>query len=467
MYLLKFNHQAMKTNEKVRPSRIVARSQTIHGHRQAHSKSSASGNNLPSRNSKRKSKQRSSAVALLSKSFINSINQAIRRIENNEVCPLTVPTGRIDRLDNFDEVFSLFEIPELDDYEYDPFDYPATVERALNGHFKCDDIVISEDIASSDVLISIKELPTETDQPFYRVYEYDEVVSYFKDGIGTYLMMLLTFLNGHGFINEFCGGQGEWLHEMAMDSYEEEKDDNNYDKKELINMLHQSRSIEVTQKRFDKLNRYLSTDIDLNKIADLILTYEPENRHLKRLAIALRELQEFILHFENFYEKYLDETNIYDMIVWFGNSDHTDYYLSQYNENYGEIGTYIKFPHAQKMENDLDDRMIAWWNLARDQFKEFNIKPYKSLISTYDNLLNTLTNAEIITAVTGLFNKSEFAVAFHRELDRMQGCSPGICGKWESIGVSTSFFELLKAAYRNDLGKQKDQLPGHASSTPA
>ena len=457
----------MKTNEKVRPSRTVARSKKIHEHRQAHCKHAKSRNKLPVKYRRIKpSGKRSSAVALLSKSFINSINSAIRKIENNEFHPLITPVQSTDKLVKFEEVFGLFDIPELDDYEYDPFNFPETVAQALNQHFKCDDILVSVN-PEDNVIISITELPTETDQPYFRVYDYSEISWYFEHGVGTYFLMIWTFLNDHGFINDYCAGQGEMYSDMAREDYEYNKDNNNYGKEDLSDMLHQARSIEVSQERFNRLNKYLATDIDLDCIADLMLSFEPENKKVKQLAQAFRDLQEFILNFEMFYEKYLDETNIYDLIVWFGNDDQRINYLEGYNECYGNDGTFIKFPHAESSERNLDEWMITWWNQARDQFKEFNIKPYKSLIDTYDKLLDTLTNAEIIEAFTGLCHKSEFVAAFHRELDRMQGCSASICGKWESIGVSTSFFELLKTAYRTDLGKQKGKLPGHASGITA
>jgi hypothetical protein len=204
------------------------------------------------------------------------------------------------------------------------------------------------------------------------------------------------------------------------------------------------RSILMSERRFDQFLNYMKSNIDLEKIAEIISLYakQYESDKLQELAKAIAAFQRWTWQWDNEIQPILEESNIFEMIVWFESEEQHDLFSDDFNQNYGSNdGTYIRYGRDSSKEV-INQETLDFW-------KEASINPPpRNVLSNYKKIIHILQDEQFIEEYSRISGRSDLNVAVYQELDRMSGSGPGQCGKWTSTALCPSFSQLLKETRR-------------------
>jgi hypothetical protein len=369
---------------------------------------------------------------------------------------ISAPYYRDDNsLYNIEKLLSKLDLPELEDYDWETTNFEENFLKVLNEHLGFTDIFLDV-----NGYISLGSLKDEQSCPFYHMFNYSEVDYYFKHDNGLLIMIMFVFLKNHGFLNDIARGCEDQLQDICeseteyyceRDTCSEIGDDEPIDPRMILDLKNFSMSWSVAQRRMERLYIYLYTDIDLKEICALMESFEPFNKSIGSLCSALCSLQDFVVMYNRDIVDITDEETLCDLIVWYGNDRQTDYDNESINERYGNDGLFINYLKGDG-PNTVNEGLVDIWRESKK--KDFPT----NLIGTYDELIKTITNEQSFEAFAGLCHKSDFLAALYRKLDGMPGGNKGGHNKWETVGLCTDFFQLLKAAHRHHLSGQKDQV---------
>jgi hypothetical protein len=364
---------------------------------------------------------------------------------------LTSPYFRDENsLYNISRLLNRLDIPELEDKDWDVFNFQQDFLSTLNNYLGFNDIVIDE-----NGYVTIGSLKDEQSAPAYIVMDYEEVNWFFKNNCQMLVMMMFVFLKNHGFLNDIARGYVDQIidySDMEVESYLERDydseigEDDPVDPREVARMKKFSASWLLAQNRMEHLYSFLNTDIDMFQICDLMESYEPFNENLLKLCSALRSLQKFVINFNCTVRPITSEETICDLIVWYGNDQQYEYDRENINEAFGNDGLVVKYLKGDG-PGTVNEELIDIWNESKWE------KIPTETIDTYDDLIKIIYYEQSTAAFAGLCDKSDFLADLYGKLDRMPGRDKGNSGKWETVGVCANFTELLKAAHRHHIGK--------------
>lgn len=412
-----------------------------------HNRKNLSGPQLSRINNSRRNRNRvyksakngaENLISLFEESFIRSLNQTIQKIENNEIEIFhnsSVNSRNIDR----SRMLNKIDLPGWDEMEIneDEFDHDFLInlEKITGRH----------DIISTGSEFTLKAFEDQYEYGYYD-YHIGSMNKWFESRYGVIIIMIASFLKQNEMFPGFGGYTSDYYTENiieCMGTYEEgELENNKFDRR----MIHE---VECSERRMIDYLDYMDDVFNIKIVAKIIQDYAVKynSKDLRCIGDAIEKLSQFNNDYTDTWDASIEETNLFDMIVWYGNEYHHSHFNNDFNENYGSgQGTFVKF---------LDDSKQDVINLKTlELWKEMSINPpHAEIIEQYNLILNALQDESNIKEFTRVSGESNLLVDIYTELDRKSGSSEGRDKKWQGVALCTSFSELLKKTRRLCAGK--------------
>ena len=386
------------------------------------------GRNL-SRWTKKKSNGNKRLVALFEKSFIRSINATIWEIEQGNISVFTNASDDLFSIRNI-RLVEKIDLPGWDNVDIDisKFDEDFTEKLAkITGR---DDIIIG-----SDFTISCLQ---DEEEFAYFDWSLADMDYWFEKGYGLIATMIAVYLRENRQLSGYGAFEADYYCQGYVERWDPEDEE---EKKEQIRL---GRSILMSERRFDQFLNYMKSNIDLEKIAEIISLYAKQygSDKLQELAEAIAAFQRWTWQWDNEIQPILEESNIFEMIVWFGSEQQHNLFSDDFNQNYGsDDGTYIRYGRDSSKEVINQETLDFWKEASINQ-------PPRNVLSNYEKIIHNLQDEQFIEEYSRISGRSDLNVAVYQELDRMSGCSTGQCGKWTGAALCSSFSQLLKETRR-------------------